>query len=492
MLVEKGSVAGIFGNKPNNLPKQLAGGGPRRSERTASIGGKQVAEVNVERTGFFERHFQLGAHQTTVGRELVAGLTTFMTMAYILFVNPNILSAAGMDVQGTMLATALAAGVATLIMGFYAKLPFALAPGMGLNAYLAYGVVLGMGISWQTALGAVFINGIIFLVLSVLPVREQIIRGIPLGIKLATSSGIGLFIAFIGLATAGIVVPDPNTGVTLGNITQGPVFLALIGLVITAVLMSRRVPGALLFGILITTVIGVFVPGAEGGSVTRMPAGAGDVVAMPTWSALQSNFFQLDILGALSLGLVMVIFTFTFVDMFDTAGTLIGLSTKLGWTDATGSFPGAGRALVTDSIGTMFGSLVGTSTTTTYIESAAGISQGGRTGLTAVTVGSLFLLALFFAPLAGLVPGAATAPILVLVGFLMLEPILKLDLNDLTEAIPAFVTLIMMPLTYSIANGLVFGVLTWVLLKALTGRLRQVSITMWTLAAFFVVFLLYH
>lgn len=438
--------------------------------------------------GWLDRYFGLKQHGTSPGIEMTAGLTTFMTMAYILFVNPSILAAAGMDPQATMMATALSAGVATLIMGFYAKLPFALAPGMGINAFLTYSVVIGMGIPWQTALGAVFINGCIFLVISLLPIRERIIKDIPLNLKLATASAIGLFIAFIGLQGMGLVVASPATLVTLGTIASPKALVGLAGLVLTGVLLVRKVRGALLIGILGTTAISFFVsaPNFEGvvAPLATFPTSLSGVVALPDWATFSGNFGQLDIMGALSLGLLSVIFTFTFVDMFDTAGTFMGLATKLGWINKEGSFPGASKGLVSDAVGTIFGAVAGTSTVTTYIESAAGIGYGGRTGLTAVTTGALFLVAILFWPLALVIPGVATAPILVIVGFMMLEPVVKIDMQDYTEAIPAFLTLILMPLTYSIANGLIFGILSYVALKALSGRIRQVSLMMWVLAAF--------
>lgn len=437
--------------------------------------------------GGLDRFFKVRERGSSVKTEVTAGVTTFVTMAYILLVNSIILGDAGMNPSAVMMATALAAGFASILMGIYANLPFALAPGMGLNAYFAYAVVLGQGLSWETVLGAVFFDGVLFLILSLLPVRERIIQEIPLNLKLATSAAIGLFIAFIGLSNAGIVVADDATKVALGDITAPGTLVALFGLIVMGWLLARRVKGALLWGILAATVLGFFVPKADGtGFVSNRPAGLGDLFALPDWGIMSLTFGQLDIAEAAKLGLIAVIFTFTFVDLFDTAGTLIGLSTKLGIVDKKGSFPGAGRALIADSIATIMGSIFGTSTTTTYVESAAGVGEGGRTGLTAVTVGLLFLAAIFLWPLALIIPGAATAPALIIVGLMMLEPVLRLDLSDYTEALPAFLTIIMMPLTYSIANGIIFGILSYVVLKALTGRIREVGPTMWVLAVLFI------
>src|SRR5690606_8992321 len=324
------------------------------------------------------------------------------------------------NAQAVLMATALSAGFASILMGFLARLPFALAPGMGLNAYFAFTVVLGMGIPWQVVLGAVFIDGLIFLVLSLLPIRERIIQEIPLNLKLATSVAIGLFIAFIGLTQAGLVVASEATYVTLGNLGAPGTLVSVFGLLLTGVLLARRVRGALIWGVLVTTVVAMFVrvPTEDGGTRTlaTVPRSLGDIVAVPDWAVLSNTFGQLQIADALSLGVVAIIFTFTFVDMFDTAGTFIGLATKLGILDEKGSFPGAGRGLLADSVGTMMGAVMGTSTVTTYVESAAGVAAGGRTGLTAVVTGVLFLLAAFFSPLALIIPGQATAPVLIIVG----------------------------------------------------------------------------
>lgn len=454
----------------------------------------QSTESSVQ-SSWMERYFGIARAGSSLGTEVVAGFTTFMTMAYILFVNPNILSATGMNPQAVLLATALSAGFASILMGFLARLPFALAPGMGLNAYFAFSVVIGMGIPWQVVLGAVFIDGIIFLILSLLPIRERIIQEIPLNLKLATSVAIGLFIAFIGLQQAGIVVDSPATLVQLGDLSSPRVLLTLFGLVVIGLLLALKVRGGLLLGIVATTVLGMFVKvSTEDGGVTTIapiPSGISDIVAMPDWSVLAETFGQLQIMEALNLGLIVIIFTFTFVDLFDTAGTLIGLATKLGILDKRGSFPGAGRALIADAIGTSVGAVMGTSTVTTYVESASGVAAGGRTGFTAIVTGLLFLLSVFFWPLAGIIPAEATAPALIIVGLLMAEPVVRINFSDYTEGLPAFLILVMMPLTYSIANGLIFGILSYVILKAISGRWRDVKPTMWVLAVLFVVYFAY-
>lgn len=436
-----------------------------------------------------ERLFGLTRNGTNLRTEVVAGATTFVTMAYILFVNPNILGAAGMDKEAVLMATALACAFGSLAMGLGANLPFALAPGMGMNAFFAFTVVQQMGIPWQTALACVFLDGVIFLILSLLPIRERLIREIPYNIKLATASAIGLFITFIGLRSAGVVVDSPATLVAMGDLQSPPVLLSVGGLLLLAWLLTRRVKGALLLGILAVTAAGLLVPDGTGGSVTDLPAS----LQMPSLLVLGRVAGQLDLASALKMGLVMIIFTFTFVSLFDTAGTFVGLACKLGWIDEEQPiFPGAGRGLLMEAFAIMVGAVAGTSTTTTYIESASGIAEGGRTGLTAVVTGLLFLLALFLAPLAGMVPPQATAPALILVGFLMLEPVRKLNLDDMTEAIPAFLTLIMVPFTFNIANGLIWGILSYVALKSSTGRIREVTPVMWMMAVLCMISVLYH
>lgn len=437
--------------------------------------------------GFLERTFRLRENKTSVGVELMAGLTTFMTMAYIIAVNPNILGNTGMDKGALVTTTCLASALTTILMGLWAKYPFALAPGMGLNAFFAFTVVLGMGVSWQVALAAVFVEGVIFIVLSLTRVREAIVNSIPTNIKLATSVGIGLFIAFIGLQSAGLVADNPATLVGHGSFTSPGAILAFIGLLITVVLVALKVNGALLWGILATTVISFvlkgLVPFFEPLNVT-IPKGISDIVGMPP--SLAPIALKMDFQGLMKVGLIGIVFTFLFVDMFDTIGTLVGVSAKAGFLDAEGKLPRAREALTTDAIGTVLGACLGTSTITSYVESASGVAAGGRTGLTAVTTGVLFLLALFFAPLVTKIPAQATAPALVIVGFYMMQPVLHIDFTDLTEAIPAFFTILFMPLMYSIAHGLYFGILAYTFIKLLTGKGKQVSVTMYVLSILFI------
>jgi len=411
-----------------------------------------------------EKWFKLKEHKTTIKTELLAGLTTFLTMAYILIVNPLILSDAGMDFGGVFTATALSAAIATLVMAFTANLPFALAPGMGLNAFFAYTVVLGMGYSWEFALTAVFLEGIIFIVLTILNVREAIVNSIPANIKKAISVGIGLFIAFIGLQNAGIIVDDGATLVIMGDITSGTALLAVIGLIVTGILLAFKVRGALLIGIVATTIIGIPF------GATSAPQGS--------WlpPSLAPVFFKFDFSQVFSFDMLIVLFTFLFVDMFDTVGTLIGVSTKANLIDKDGNIPKVKQALLADAIGTTVGAMLGTSTVTTYVESSAGVAEGGKTGLSALSTGILFLVALFLAPLFLAVPGAATAPALILVGLFMITPVKDIDFTNYTEAIPAFLTLIFMPLTYSIADGIMIGMLSWIFLKLLTGNVKSINL----------------
>lgn len=418
--------------------------------------------------------FKAGKHQ--IKTEVLAGITTFMTMAYILAVNPGILSATGMDKDALFTATALSAAVATLVMALLAKLPFALAPGMGLNAFFAFAVVIGMGKSWEFALTAILLEGIIFLILTAFNIREMIINAIPMNIKHAVSAGIGLFIAFIGLQGAGIVVADPNVLVKLGNMSEHSVWVALAGMFITGVLVIRNIKGALLIGILSSTLLALFF------GITTFPE-TGLVSAPPS---LKPIFLQFQFDEIFSIDMLVVLFTFLFVDLFDTVGTLVGVSDKAGMLTKDGKVPNAKKALFADAIGTTVGSMLGTSTVTTYVESAAGVSEGGRTGLTAFTVAVLFLISLFFAPLFIMIPAAATAPALFMVGMFMLTPILKINFADYSETIPAFFTIIMMPLTYSIAEGIVFGMLAFVFLKLASGKFKDISFIMYVLAALFI------
>ncbi len=422
-----------------------------------------------------EKFFKLKEHNTTVKTEIIAGITTFMTMGYILVVNPGILSTTGMPFDAVFTATALASIIATLVMALYANFPFALAPGMGLNAFFAFTVVGIMGYSWQFALTAVFLEGIIFIILTFVNVREAIIDSIPMNLKHAVSVGIGLFIAFIGLNGAGIVVVGQGTPLALGSVSTGPAAVAIAGLLITGVMLAKNVKGALLWGILITTAISVPV------GLTALPASP---VSLPP--SIAPIAFQFDFSNILSLDMLVVLFTFLFVDMFDTVGTLIGVSVKADLLDENGNLPGAKRALFADAIGTTVGALLGTSTVTTYVESAAGVADGGRTGLTALSTAGMFFIALFLSPLFLMVPAAATAPALILVGLFMMSPILKINLDDFTESIPAFLTIIMMPLAYSIAEGIAFGVASYIILKFVSGRAKEVSLVTYAVGLIFV------
>ncbi len=428
-------------------------------------------------TGFLERYFKISERGSTVRTELMAGFTTFMTMAYILVVNPLILKDAGMDFGAVFTATALSAVIATVIMALYANLPFALAPGMGLNAFFAYTVVLTMGYSWQMALTAVFVEGLIFIALTFMNVREAIVNCIPMNIKYAISVGIGLFIAFIGLKNAGIIVDSPATFVTIGDIGAPMALVALFGVLVTGWMLAKDIKGALLIGIFASTVLGAF------NGVTNIAGfDASQLFVIPS---LEPILFKLDFSQLFSFEFATVLLTFLFIDMFDTVGTLIGVSSKAGMLDDQGRLPAVNQALLADAVGTTAGALLGTSTVTTYVESAAGVAEGGRTGLTALTVAGFFAVSLFLAPIFLLVPGAATAPALIIVGLFMMSPVKNIDLEDFTEAIPAFFTIVMMPLAYSIAEGIVFGVVTYVILKALSGRAKEVTFTTWIIAALF-------
>lgn len=424
-----------------------------------------------------KRFFDLDGHKTNYRTELLAGLTTFLTMAYILAVNPEILSKTGMDKDAVFTATALSAFIGTLVMALWAKLPFALAPGMGLNAFFAFTVVLTMGYSWQFALTAVFIEGILFLLLTAFNIRELIVDSIPLNMKHAVSAGIGLFIAFIGLQHAGLVISSPATMVTLGDIKSPMALVAVVGILTTGVLFYFRVKGALLIGILASTFVGIPL------GVTHWPSDS-HLVSLPP--SIEPIFFKFDFSHMFTMDMLIVVFTFLFVDVFDSVGTLVGVSSKAGMLDKDGRVPRVKQALFADAIGTTVGAAIGTSTVVTYVESASGVAEGGRSGLTSLTVAILFVFALFFAPLFTMIPGAATAPALILVGLFMLEPIKSIDFGDFTEAIPAFFTIIMMPLCYSIAEGIVFGMLSYVLLKVLTGQFKKLSVTMIVIALLFI------
>lgn len=436
---------------------------------------------------FFERTFKLSQNGTNVKTEVMAGITTFMTMAYILIVNPNILSATGMDKGALFVATAGASAFATLCMALFANYPFALAPGMGLNAYFAFVVVLGMGYSWQMALTAVFVEGLIFLVLTFVNIREAIFNAIPLNLKYAVSVGIGLFITFIGMQNAGIIVNDDATLVKLGNVGDIRTLLALVGIVLTGALVYKKVKGALLWGILLTYGLGVFCQLA-GLYVVDPAAGMFSLIPSAVVSAppsIKPILFQFDFASVFTLDFLVVIFAFLFVDLFDTLGTLIGVSSKAGFLDDQGRLPKAKQALFADAIGTTVGAVLGTSTTTTYIESASGVAEGGRTGLTSLVTAILFVVALVFSPVLLIIPAFATAPILIIVGLFMMESVTKIDFADYTEAIPAFLAIVMMPLAYSIAEGIVFGMLAYILMKLLTGRMKEVSPLMLVLGVLF-------
>ena len=420
-----------------------------------------------------ERLFALTSNQTTIRRELLGGFTTFLTMAYIVVVNAQILSQAGMPADGVVFATCVASAVATLVMGLYANYPIALAPGMSLNAYFTYTVCLGMHVPWRTALGAVFLSGVLFVFLTVTRVREQIVNGIPHGLKHATAGGIGMFIAFVGLRSAKLVVANPATFVSLGNFSDPQVQAACVGVVLTLVLMARRINGAILLGIAGTTLFGILR------GLAHWPS------AVLAWPNPRATFLQLDVRGALHLGLIEIIFIFLFVDLFDNVGTMVGVCEQGGFIKE-GKIPRVGRALLADGIGTMFGAVTGTSTVTSYIESAAGVAAGARTGLSNVVVAVMFLAAMFFSPLAAAIPAFATAPALILVGALMTESIAQVDWKDFSEAFPAFVTLIGTPLTFSIATGLSLGVISYTISKLAAGKYREVSVLLWLLTILFI------
>lgn len=443
-----------------------------------------------------ERLFKLRENNTTVRTEVFAGLTTFMTMAYIIFVNPSILVLAGMDFGAVLVATCLSAALATISMGFMSNYPFALAPGMGLNAFFTYTVVKGAGLSYQAALAAVFISGLLFFLLTITKAREEIINSIPMSLKLAVGTGIGVFIALIGFKNAGLVVSKPATLVTLGDLQSPIVLLAVFGLLLTSVLVVKKVRGALLVGIVATTFVGMvvseimgpqffgFVPGTET-ALIRFPKSLGDIFSAPPRLAHLGEF-RFGFAELLGVGFIPIIFSFAFVDVFDTVGTLIGVASKADMLDAEGKLPRANSAMMADAVGTVAGAMLGTSTVTTYVESAAGVAEGGRTGLTAVVTGLLFLAALFISPLAALIPAAATAPVLIIVGVFMMEPVVKINFSDFSEAIPAFLTIVMMPFTFSIAEGIVWGIISYVVLKLAQGKQKEISWMMYVLTFLFV------
>ena len=429
---------------------------------------------------FIERYFKIREKGSSVRTELIAGLTTFIAMAYILFVNPNILADAGIPKDAAIASTIWIAALASMAMGVFANYPVALAPGMGLNAFFAYYVCGVLGLHWTVALGAVFFSGVLFLILTVGGIRQAIINAVPRDLKLAISVGIGLFIAFIGLKGTGLIVENSATYVSLGHVTAPTTLLSLFGLLFTAALMARNVHGSILIGIFVTTVLAMVL------GMTPAPQGLGDIVST-SLPHMGGTFGQLDLAGAWNYGLVSIIFTFTVVELFDNMGTLIGLTTKAKMVKPDGHIENIDKALTTDAVGTMVSAVFGTSTVTSYIESAAGIAAGGRTGLTALATGVLFLAALLFTPLIGLVPAFATAPALILVGALLMSEVGKIDFSDFTNALPAFLTIIMMPLTSSIANGFAFGFISYTVMKLFAGQYKKVSWIMYLVSIAFLI-----
>lgn len=428
--------------------------------------------------GVMERVFKLREHQTDVRTELLAGFTTFLTMAYIIFVNPSILADAGVPKDAVFVATCLAAAIGSIIMGLYANYPIAMAPGMGLNAYFAYGVVKGMGYTWEAALGAVFISGCLFLIVTLTKIRAMIVNGIPHSIRSAITAGIGLFLAIIALKNAGIVAAHPATFVTLGNLHSATVVMAIVGFFIIVALDHLRVKGAILIGILAVTILSFIFAGNQFAGIVSAPP------------SIEPTLFKLDISAAISVGILNVVLAFFLVELFDATGTLMGVAKRAGLLKE-GKMDRLNKALLADSTAIVAGAALGTSSTTAYIESASGVQAGGRTGLTAVAVAVLFLAALFFAPLAGAVPAYATAPALFYVACLMLREMVDVDWNDVTESVPAVMTALLMPFTYSIANGIAFGFISYAGLKLLTGRAKEVKPVVWIIAAVFVFMYVY-
>ncbi|MHC1748831.1 MAG: NCS2 family permease [Cellulosilyticaceae bacterium] len=438
--------------------------------------------------------FKLKENNTTVKTEILAGITTFMTMAYILAVNPDILSAAGMNKHGVFVATIIASVIGTLAMALFANYPFALAPGMGLNAFFAFTVVIGMGYSWQFALAAVFVEGIIFIILTFFNIREAIFNAIPATIKYAVSAGIGLFIAFIGFQGAGIIIRDDATLVRIGNMTSPQAILCMIGVIIIAVLMKRNIKGAILIGILSTYILGIvaqltgwYVVNPDAGVYSLIPT-FGEASLFEGLSEVAFKFPKMsEIFGSAQsmINFAIVVFSFLFVDLFDTLGTLIGVANKADYLDENGKLPRIKQALFADAVATTAGALLGTSTVTTFVESSAGVIDGGRTGLTSVSTAICFALSIFLAPIFLAIPAFATAPALIIVGVLMLDSVLKINFEDMTESVPAFLTIAMMPLAYSISEGIIFGGLSYVIIKVLSGKKRDVSVVMYIIALLF-------
>lgn len=426
---------------------------------------------------FIQKTFGMDPAKHSIRTEIIAGITTFLTMAYILAVNPSIfgaLATQGMPTDAVFTATALAAIVGCLVMSIYAKKPFGLAPGMGLNAFFVFTVCLGMGHSWQMALTAIFLEGILFILLTITNVRKLIVDAIPMNLKRAIGTGIGLYIAFIGLKSAGIIVSSEATSVTLGPLSDNTSILAIIGLLLTSVLVILKVRGGMLLGILVTTIIGIPMGVTHFNGLLSTPPSISSIFCQFEWSQI----FSWD--------MVAIVFTFLFIDMFDTIGTVVGVSVKSGMVDEKGNVDGINKVLMADAVATVAGAMFGTSTTTTYIESASGVSEGGRTGLTSFTIAVCFAIALLFSPLFLAIPGAATGPVLFIVGVMMAAPVKEIDWEDYSEAIPAFVTMLLMPLAYSISDGIMLGMISYVVINALTGKFKKVSVTMWILAVLFV------
>jgi len=441
---------------------------------------EEIAISKSSSESLLERYFKLSENGTDVRTEIAAGVTTFVTMAYILLVNPVILKDGGLDQGAVFMATALAAAISTMFMGLYANYPFALAPGMGLNAFFAYVMVGGMNIPWQTALGAVFLSGIIAVIVTLTGIRELLIRAIPMPLKHAVGAGIGLFIAFIGFKNAGIIVANSATFVDLGNLKDPGTLLAVIGLIITGVLVARGVRGGILIGIILTTIIGVPM------GVTQLPS---SLISSPP--SLAPGLLKLDIMGALKFSMFPVIFSLFFADLFDTIGTFVGVASRTGMIDEHGNLKRGNKALFADSLGTVIGALLGTSNTTTYVESAAGVSVGGRTGLTSVVVALLFIASIIFSPIALAVPSQATAPALIIVGVFMASSLNEIKFHDFYEAFPAFLTVILMPLTYSISMGLALGFISYTLLMVLAGRGKEVHWVMYVLSVLFILYFMF-
>lgn len=426
---------------------------------------------------FIQKTFGMDPAKHSIRTEIIAGITTFLTMAYILAVNPSIfgaLATQGMPTDAVFTATALAAIVGCLVMSIYAKKPFGLAPGMGLNAFFVFTVCLGMGHSWQMALTAIFLEGILFILLTITNVRKLIVDAIPMNLKRAIGAGIGLYIAFIGLKSAGIIVSSDSTSVTLGPLSDSTSLLAIIGLLLTSVLVILKVRGGMLLGIFVTTIIGIPMGVTHFNGLLSTPPSISSIFCQFEWSQI----FSWD--------MVAIVFTFLFIDMFDTIGTVVGVSVKSGMVDEKGNVDGINKVLMADAVATVAGAMFGTSTTTTYIESASGVSEGGRTGLTSFTIAVCFAIALLFSPLFLAIPGAATGPVLFIVGVMMAAPVKEIDWEDYSEAIPAFVTMLLMPLAYSISDGIMLGMISYVVINALTGKFKKVSVTMWILAVLFV------